>query len=104
LTCALILLRVPADMCAQFICSMTEEWSDEQTTELISCLDCVLEWPEVYFQEFTLEMMTCMSKQEQSEKRCEKLLKSLTLMYENNLIETKLRLVSLEYSLELDHG
>ncbi len=90
---ALILIKEPAENAARFIGAISNEWESTKITELIGCLDCILDWEESYFQEFTMTLMQQLFSKCEHGQAGQALLKQLTMMYEMNLAETNLRLV-----------
>lgn len=101
---ALILIKEPAKISAAFISEATLTWEASKIVELVGCLDVILDWTELYFQEFVLHLieLVCLAADglnELSAIHSKTLLEQLTLMYEMNLQQTNLKLAMAEYKL-----
>lgn len=89
---------------------MTKDWPPQKITELVSCLDCVLDWSESYFQDFTATLIEIVKEAQEMDTNpstepkkdtLEELLKHLSVLYEVNLAETNLKIALTDYQLVL---
>ncbi|KAJ3108531.1 hypothetical protein HDU97_000813 [Phlyctochytrium planicorne] len=102
---AYLMMAEKVNVVALFIKSLTIGWSPTSVTELISCLDTVLEWDDKFFNEFTEtfinELIEGKDHGETNTQDPEIMVRALAAMYKTSIASTNYRILLADFRLSI---
>ncbi|KAJ3219846.1 hypothetical protein HDU67_009034 [Dinochytrium kinnereticum] len=102
---AYLMMGEKVSVVALFIKSLTIGWSPGSVTELISCLDTVLEWDDKFFNDFTEvfinELIEGKDHGETSTQDPEIMVRALAAMYKTSIASTNYRILLADFRLSI---